>query len=56
MARPSQPRVGHDGKAVAVANLPYDAPTAGSFFVLVRASAANDALTVACGNLAPPTL
>jgi len=49
-------KVGHDGRAVAIANLPYDAPTTGSFFVVVRASAANDALTVACGNLAPPTL
>lgn len=49
-------KVGHDGRAVATANLPYDAPTAGSYFVTVGASAANDALTVACGNLAPPTL
>jgi hypothetical protein len=28
----------------------------GSYFVMVRASAANDAVTVACGNLAPPTV
>ena len=49
-------KVGRDGRAMATANLPYDAPTAGSYFVLVRASAANDAVTVACGNLAPPTL
>ena len=28
----------------------------GSYFVVVRASAANDAMRVACGNLAPPTL
>jgi hypothetical protein len=32
------------------------APTTGNYFVMVRASAANDAVTVACGNLAPPTL
>jgi len=49
-------KVGHDGRAAATANLPYDAPTAGNYFVIVFASAANDALTVACGNLAPPTL
>jgi hypothetical protein len=35
---------------------PFDAPTTGSCFVMVRASAANDAVTVARGNLAPPTL
>jgi hypothetical protein len=48
--------VGKDGRATASANLPFDAPTTGSYFVLVRASAANDAVTVARGNLAPPTL
>jgi hypothetical protein len=48
--------VGKDGHAAASANLPFDAPTTGSYFVMVRASAANDAVTVACGNLAPPTL
>jgi hypothetical protein len=31
-------------------------PTEGSYFVVVRASAANEAVTVACGNLASPTL
>jgi methionyl-tRNA formyltransferase len=30
--------------------------TTGSYLVIVRASAANNAVTVACGNLAPPTL
>jgi hypothetical protein len=30
-------------------------PATGSYFVLVRASAANAETTVACGNLAPPT-
>jgi len=48
-------KVGRDGRATSTANLPMDAPTTGSYFVLVRASAANDAVTVACGNLAPPT-
>jgi hypothetical protein len=49
-------KVGRDGRATATATVPYNAPTTGSYFVLVRASAANDAVTVACGNLAPPTL
>jgi hypothetical protein len=49
-------KVGRDGRATASANLPLDTPTTGSYFVIVRASAANDAVTVACGNLAPPTL
>lgn len=48
--------VGRDGRATASAKLPFDTPTTGNYFVIVRASAANDALTVACGNLAPPTL
>jgi hypothetical protein len=48
-------KVGRDGRATASANLPLETPTAGSYFVIVRASAANDAVTVACGNLAPPT-
>jgi hypothetical protein len=49
-------KVGDDGRARASANLPLDTPTAGSYFVIVHASAANDAMIVACGNLAPPTL
>jgi hypothetical protein len=49
-------KVGRNGRAQASAHVPYDTPTAGSYFVIVRASAANDAVTVACGNLAPPTL
>jgi hypothetical protein len=49
-------KVGRDGRATATANLPLTTPTAGSYFVIVRASAANNAMTVACGNLAPPTL
>jgi len=49
-------QVGRDGRATATARLPFNTPTAGSYFVVVRASAAYDAVTVACGNLAPPTL
>jgi hypothetical protein len=49
-------KVGNDGHATASANLPLTTPTAGSYFVIVQASAANNAMTVACGNLAPPTL
>jgi hypothetical protein len=49
-------KVGRDGHAAAMANLTLDTPTVGSYFVSVSASAANDAVTVACGNLAPPTL
>jgi hypothetical protein len=49
-------QVGRDGEATASATLPFVTPTQGSYFVIVRASAANDAVTVACGNLAPPTL
>ena len=49
-------KVGRDGRATSSANVPLDTPTTGSYFVIVRASAANNAVTVACGNLAPPTL
>ena len=49
-------QVGRDGSATVSASLPFETPTAGSYFVIVRASAANNAMTVACGNLAPPTL
>jgi hypothetical protein len=49
-------KVGHDGHATASATLPVVTPTVGSYFVLVQASAANEATTVACGNLASPTL
>jgi hypothetical protein len=49
-------KVGRDGHAKASANLTLDTPTVGNYFVSVSASAANDAVTVACGNLAPPTL
>jgi hypothetical protein len=49
-------KVGSDGHANALANVALITPTAGSFFVIVHASAANDSMIVACGNLAPPTL
>ncbi len=48
--------VGDDGRATSAATVPIETPTSGSYFVIVHASAANDAMTVACGNLAPPTL
>ena len=44
-----------DGHGSTVAVIPVETPTAGSFFVSVRASAANEETVVACGNLAPPT-
>ena len=49
-------KVGKDGRATSSANVPIETPTTGQYFVIVRASVANDAMTVACGNLAPPTL
>jgi hypothetical protein len=49
-------KVGRDGRATASANVPIETPTRGSYFVVVQASAANDGVTVACGNLAAPTL
>jgi hypothetical protein len=49
-------KVDGDGHAKSLANVPLSTPTTGSYFVIVRASAANNAMTVACGNLAPPTL
>lgn len=48
--------IGGDGRATASARVPLETPTAGSYFVSVRASAANGETTIACGNLAPPTL
>ena len=49
-------QVGRNGQASTSATLPFVTPTEGSYFVIVRASAANNAVTVACGNLAAPTL
>jgi hypothetical protein len=49
-------KVGGDGRASVSANVPLETPTGGNYFVVVQASAANNAMTVACGNLAAPTL
>jgi hypothetical protein len=49
-------KVGSDGNATSSATVPLTTPTTGNYFVVVRASAANNAVTVACGNLAPPTI
>jgi hypothetical protein len=49
-------KVDSHGHASSSATVPITTPTTGSYFVVVRASAANNAMTVACGNLAPPTL
>src|ERR1700674_6021457 len=49
-------KVGGNGRATSSATVPIETPTTGSYFVTVGASSSNDAMTVACGNLAPPTL
>jgi hypothetical protein len=49
-------KVGDDGRASASTNVAIETPTRGNYFVVVQASAANDEMTVACGNLAAPTL
>jgi len=43
------------GKAAATATIPLEPPTSGDYFVVVYASASNMSMTIACGNLAPPT-
>jgi hypothetical protein len=43
------------GHANANASAQLRTPSAGSYFVVVYASAANSETVVACGNLAPPT-
>lgn len=48
-------KIESDGHGSAVAVIPTETPTSGSFYVSVRASAANAETVVACGNLAPPT-
>jgi hypothetical protein len=55
LTRTAPPRWGATARATSTANVPIETPTTGSYFVVVRASAANNAMTVACGNLAPPT-
>jgi hypothetical protein len=47
--------VDSDGRANGSAMIPLQTPRTGDFFVVVYASAANSAVVVACGNLAPPT-
>lgn len=48
-------KIESDGHGSAVAVIPIETPSSGSFYVSVRASAANAETVVACGNLAPPT-
>ena len=48
-------KVESDGRATGTATVTVMTPATGSFFVVVRASAANPETVVACGNLAPPT-
>jgi len=48
-------KIESDGHGSAVATIQVETPTSGSYFVSVRASAANRETVVACGNLAPPT-
>jgi hypothetical protein len=43
------------GAASGEATISMPVPSSGSYFVVVRASSANWATIVACGNLAPPT-
>jgi hypothetical protein len=47
--------VDSDGQANGSATIALQTPRTGDFFVVVHASAANAAVVVACGNLAPPT-
>lgn len=48
-------KVESDGRASGSATVQLQTPKTGSYFVVVRASAANSEAIVACGNLAPPT-
>ncbi len=48
-------KVGTDGKGTSTATVALDTPASGSYYVSVRASAANGETTIACGNLAAPT-
>jgi len=47
-------KVGDDGRGAATARVAMPTPASGSYFVTVKASAANAEVVVACGNLAPP--
>lgn len=44
-----------NGKAAGTATIPVEPPTSGDYFVIVYAAATNMSMTIACGNLAPPT-
>ena len=48
-------RVGGNGEAESLAEIPVPVPTAGQYFVKVHASRNNMGTTIACGNLAPPS-
>lgn len=47
--------VNDDGLAEAAVTLPVRPPEEGDYFVVIYASPNNRDLTIACGNLAPPT-
>jgi len=44
-----------NGTANGTATVPLPTPTTGRYFVVVQASGENSEMTIACGNLAPPT-
>jgi hypothetical protein len=48
-------KVDSDGRAHGTASVPLTTSTTGRYFVVVRASAENPGMILACGNLAPPT-
>ena len=48
-------RIDNAGRATASARVPLRTPAAGQYFVSLRAPAPDGEVTVACGNLAPPT-
>jgi|SRR5579859_1616586 len=47
--------VSSNGTGLSSATVGVETPATGNYFVSVQASAANSAMTVACGNLAAPT-
>ena len=48
-------RIDSAGRATASARVPLRLPAAGGYFVNVRVPSAGGEVTVACGNLAPPS-
>jgi hypothetical protein len=48
-------KVGDDGRGNGKATVSMVTPTTGNYFVVVKASAANSDLILACGNLSAPT-